>query len=145
MNKKNIIITASISAVLLIGAYFVLIKKSSTSTDAGSLSSSASSNPSSIYKDGTYTASAAYQVPRDTNTLSATITIANDTITKISTTNEYNSGESKRYSGSFDSGISAAVKGKKLTNAKVGIVCGASLTSMAFNDVIDSVISKAKK
>ena len=144
MNKKNIIITASISAVLLIGVYFVLIKKNSNTADSGSISSIVS-NPNSTYKDGTYTASASYQVPRDTNTLNATITLVNDTITKISTTSDYNSGESRRYTSGFASSISNAVKGKKISDSKVSVVGGASLTSMAFNDVIDSVISKAKK
>lgn len=138
----NIAVIAAVSVVLIIGLYVVITARNKTGTN--SLSSS-SAVTTSVYKDGSYTESVSYSVPRETNTLNATITLSNDKITSVSTSGAYNGGESKRYNTSFNSEISSAVVGKKLSDAKIDTIGGASLTSMAFNQIIDAITSKAKK
>lgn len=142
MKNKNVIIGASLSAALLVGVYFVIIRKNASTTNT-ELVSSTQSSPST-YKDGSYSASIAYQVPRDNNQLKATITLKNDVITKVAVEHTAESGESKKYTSGFSSGVSSAVVGKKLGSSSIGIIGGASLTSNAFNSVLESIISKAQ-
>lgn len=133
---------ASVSAVLVIGAYIAIVGLPSKTSNTDS--SSTSTVTKTVYKNGVYEASTTYKVPGSTNTLNASITIENDVITKITTTNTVTSQKSKEYTDPFDSGISKEVVGKKLGSAKISILSGASLTTNAYNTVLDSVISKAQ-
>lgn len=137
----NIAVIAAVSIVLIIGLYVVITARNKTGTNSLSNSSAVAT---SVYKDGSYTESVSYTVPRETNTLNATITLSNDKITSVSTSGAYIGGESKRYNTNFNTEISSAVVGKKLSDAKIGVVAGASLTSMAFNQIIDAIAAKSK-
>ncbi len=100
---------------------------------------------SSGYKDGTYTASSSYRVPHGgQNSVSATLTIASGRITVVTTTNDYSDGESAQYVDFFKQEISSAIVGQSLADASVSRVGGASLTSSAFNDVLDTIRTQAK-
>lgn len=97
------------------------------------------------YKDGAYSVTKQYSVPGGArNTLAVTLTIANDIITAVTSSNVVQERESQQYVDSFRRSINSAVVGTNLTDAYVGRVGGASLTSNAFNNAIDSVISGAK-
>jgi hypothetical protein len=97
-----------------------------------------------VYKDGTYNATATYRVPGGQNSLTATLTIVSDKITVVKTTNSYDDRESQRYVDSFNSGISSAVVGSSLSDAYVGRVGGATLTTGAFDDVLRTIMNDAK-
>ena len=115
-----------------------------SSTAATSSVSSSSMMANATYKDGTYTASADYYVPRDTNTIGVTLTVKNGVITAVSTQDTYGDRESQRYISNFKSSISRAIVGKSLQNAGVSRLRGASETSIGFNDALQTILSQAK-
>ena len=117
---------------------------SSAATPA-TTNTSTSSESSSSYADGTYVASVNYSVPKgDVNSLSATITVTGGVITNLTVDNSYSDHESGRYISDFESLISSAVKGESLSSVSVSRVGGASLTSDAFNAVLDTIRADAK-
>lgn len=100
---------------------------------------------SSVYKDGEYTVSKNYSVPEGgVNGLTVTLTISGDKITAVKTATTIQEDESQRYVDSFNKNISSKVVGVILTDAYVGRVGSASLTSSAFNDALDSIMASAK-
>jgi uncharacterized protein with FMN-binding domain len=108
-------------------------------------STTTSSGATGSYKDGTYTASTSYMVPHGgQNSLSATITVAGGSITAVTVNDNYSDRESGMYVSDFESAISSSVKGQSLANVSVSRVGGASLTSEAFNSVLDTIRSDAK-
>lgn len=118
---------------------------SSNSTSSSSTTSTSSSTTSSTssYKDGTYTASSSYYVPHGTNTISATITVSNNKITSVTTKDDYTDRESAMYIDSFESSVSGSAVGTSLANASFSRIGGASLTTEAFNSVLDEVRTQA--
>lgn len=100
---------------------------------------------SSGYKDGSYTASSSYEVPHgNQNNVSATLTIAGGKITNVTTNNDYSDEESAQYVDFFKQEISSTIVGQSLADVSVSRVGGASLTSSAFNDVLDTIRTQAK-
>jgi uncharacterized protein with FMN-binding domain len=163
------------TAVVLVGIYFLILNNkpaatsaSSASTDLSSDDSATTTTPtpssevlsdtsttqsdsattstgtSSTFKDGTYTASADYSVPRDTNTIKVSLTVKDDVITAVEAKYSYGDRESTRYINSFDSAISGAVVGKKLDAAQLSRLSGASETTQGFDDALTTIISQAK-
>jgi hypothetical protein len=178
-NTPKIIGGLVISAILLIGIYTLIIKKSdnsalasgssknlqvaftTTNTASTSAQTATPSNTSTglpaadnsviapqvttpAYKDGTYTQTASYRVPGQSNDLTAKVTIKDGVITGVATTSQYGGRESAQYISGFESSINQAVSGKSIDNAYIGRVGGASLTSSAFNDIIDAVTKDAR-
>jgi uncharacterized protein with FMN-binding domain len=94
-------------------------------------------------KDGIYTASASYYVPRGSNTISVNITIKNDIITAVTSDDKYSDGTSAEYIDSFKSELSSAVVGKSITGLNISRVGGASLTSDGFNKTLDIIRTDA--
>lgn len=141
-NKPNnkIILALPAVLVLLLGAYFLI-----TNINSGSSESLTSTVTKVEYKNGLYEESISYQVPKSTNTLKATITIKDDVITEVSTSHVFSSPKSKEYTDPFDKEISGAVVGKKFKDLDIKILGGASLTSDAFNKIIDALTQKAKQ
>lgn len=141
-----------------------LEKSSSTTTQSSEVTSVPATKPSttptttdtttpanntdtktSVYKDGAYTVSKNYSVPEGgVNGLTVTLTISGDKITAVKTSSTIEERESQRYVDSFNNNISSKVEGVALTDAYVGRVGSASLTSSAFNDALDSIIASAK-
>lgn len=170
-NTPKIVGAIVISAIMLIGIYTLIIKQpdpttlasdtaatstqtvaTATPTTTDTATTTATTAPTQVttttttsgYKDGTYTETVSYHVPGETNRLTAKVTLKDGAITSVSTTSSYGDRESSRYISGFESSINKAVSGKSLANAYIGRVGGASLTSSAFNDVIDPVMSDAK-
>jgi uncharacterized protein with FMN-binding domain len=150
-----------ITAMLFIGVYVFILnnkppKTVSTATGTSAVATKvesatttdtpvASTVTSSTYTDGTYKATGSYAVPHgDDNSVTVTLTIKDDTITAVNTTNQYTDNESIEYVQDFDRGISGVVVGKKLDNARVGRVNGSSLTGNGFNEALSAIISKAQ-
>ncbi len=120
----------------------------STSTTATTTttttSPSTSTTTTSGYKDSTYSATSSYSVPHGGyNSITASITVSGGKVTAVTTKNSYTDGESAMYIDSFDSRVSSVVVGSSLGSISLSRVGGASLTTQAFNSVIDQVISQA--
>ena len=102
-----------------------------------------SNTTTSGYKDGTYSASAGYQVPHGSNTIDLTITMKNGVISALKTSHDYGDRESGMYIDSFDSSIKSVVIGKSL-DMSLSRVGGASLTTHGFEDALATIANQAK-
>ncbi len=99
----------------------------------------------SAYKDGTYNAQASYRVPHGgNNTVSAQVTVAGGKISDVTVNDSFTDGESESYVSGFESEIKSTIKGQSLSDISVSRVGGASLTSEAFNAVLDTIRNDAK-
>lgn len=125
----------------------------STTDDAGSGASSTdqavdttdsgSSSGSATYTDGTYTADGSYATPESVETISVTVTLADDVITAVEVTGNPTKTESEQYQSQFIGGIQDAVVGQDLDEISVSRVAGSSLTSGGFNEAIDAIKAEA--
>ncbi len=95
------------------------------------------------YKNGTYTASANYYVPKYQNSISINISIENDIIKSATASHDYTDRESGLYIDSFDSQLSSKIVGKKISDIKLSRVGGASLTTYGFNDALEIALNNA--
>jgi len=109
-----------------------------TTSDAGSASSAGA------YKNGTYTAEGSYSTPESVETISVTVTLADDVVTDVEVTGNPTKRESEQYQGQFIGGIQSEVVGKKIDEISVSRVAGSSLTSGGFNKAIEEIKSEAK-
>ena len=117
----------------------------SSNTSQGTTSNTTSPSSGSTYKDGSYTKKVSYNVPEGgANSLTIVLTISGNTITAVKASSTIAERESQRYVDSFASNIASKVVGKPIDNAYVGRVGSASLTSSAFNDVLDKILVDAK-
>jgi uncharacterized protein with FMN-binding domain len=143
--------TSAIAVSAIVG-FVLFATPDSTTSRSGQLNRvvsapATSSSPVSVtgtYKDGVFTADANYEVPDGQNTLTLKVTVASGKITAVEPTSDYQSGESARYIGRFDRNISGVVVGQPIDGLSVDRVGGASLTSAAFNDALDTIRNEAK-
>jgi len=121
---------------------------STGSTTTGTTSTTASTSASTAtsgYKYGTYTASQSYSVPHGgQNTVKATITIASGKITAVTTSDDYTDGESAQYVYSFENSVSGVVVGQSIGSTSFSRIGGASLTSSAFYNALDTIATQAQ-
>ncbi len=110
----------------------------------GSTGSSDSGSSAAAYKDGTYTADGSYKTPETTESVTVTVTLADDKITDVEVTGEPKAPQTEQYQGRFIGGISGEVVGKDIDEVNVSRVAGSSLTSGGFNEAIDKIKAEAK-
>ncbi len=115
-----------------------------TSSTNNTSSSTTGTSTRSSYKDGTYTATSSYMVPHGAqNSITSTIVVSSGKITSVTTSNNYSDHESANYIDWFNQEISSAVAGQGLGDISVSRVGGASLTTSAFNDTLDTIRTQA--
>lgn len=114
-----------------------------TGTDSGSDTGTGSSSAAAAYKDGTYTAEGTYSTPESVETISVTVTLADDKITAVEVTGDPQKPETKEYQSKFIGGISSEVVGKDIDSISVSRVAGSSLTSSGFNQAIEEIKQQA--
>ena len=117
---------------------------SATAAPSTSSSSTTSSVTTGTYKDGDYSATAAYRVPHGSNSIAVKLTIKDGKVAAVTTNSDYSDGESSYYIDSFASEIKGAVVGQSLDGLSLSRVGGASLTTEGFNQALDSIASQAK-
>lgn len=118
--------------------------ESTSSPAATDSTDAAAGSGTSDYQDGSYTADGSYQSPNGTESITVTVTLADDTVTAVDVVSNAESANSKRYQAEFISGIAAEVVGKDIDSLKVSKVAGSSLTSGGFNAAIDTIKTEAK-
>jgi uncharacterized protein with FMN-binding domain len=116
---------------------------SPTSTQDSSPTTSAPTT-SAAYKDGTYTATGSYDSPGGRESITITVTLANDAITATSATSGANDPEAHEYQDQFIASYKRLVVGKKISDILLSRVSGSSLTSQGFNSAIQKIESQAK-
>lgn len=118
---------------------------SSSSSTGSSSNGTSSSTSTGSYKDGTYTTTQSYSVPHGgQNSVKATITIASGKITAVTVDDSYTDGESGMYIQDFESSVKGVVVGQSIGSTSFSRIGGASLTSQAFYDALDTVATQAQ-
>ena len=118
--------------------------KSTAAPEATTSTDAAAGSGSTDYQDGSYTADGSYQSPNGTESVSVTVTIADDVVTAVEVTPHATGGNSAQFQGQFASGIAAEVVGVALEDVEVSRVAGSSLTSGGFNAAIDTIQAEAQ-
>lgn len=148
-NTNKIIGAVVISAVLIIGAYLVLRDNQEDNVSSSGTPQSATDNSDNqtmvvSYADGTYSASGEYQAGGHTQMIDVELTIVDDVITSASVVNTPGDNVSANYQAGFDGVVKDEVENKKLDEADVSRLSGASLTSNAFNQMLESIRQQAR-
>ncbi|HTK39465.1 MAG TPA: hypothetical protein VL362_01205 [Patescibacteria group bacterium] len=99
---------------------------------------------SQSFKDGTYSASVQYQVPSGTNAITANVAVKHGAIASVKTSSNYTDSESQWYINDFESSINADAAGQPLASYSPSRIGGASLTTWAFDNVLDQIRTNAK-
>lgn len=95
------------------------------------------------YVDGTYTAEGVYRTPETVETVSVTLTLADDVVTDVEVTGEPQTPETRRYQGQFIDGIAGVAVGRRLDELDVERVAGSSLTSDGFDQAVARIRMQA--
>lgn len=116
-----------------------------TDTTAADTTTTSTTTPANTtYKNGSYTATGTYSTPGGNESVTVTVTIADDKIAAIETTGSATGGNSKQYQSQFLSGYKAEVIGKAIEEISLSRVAGSSLTSGGFNRAIDTIQNDAR-
>ncbi|BDV31115.1 FMN-binding protein [Microbacterium terricola] len=118
-------------------------EQSSAPSSESSASGDTGDSSTASYADGTYTAEGSYATPESVETISVTVTLADDVITAVEVTGNPTRRESEQYQGEFIGGIADVVVGKDIDEISVSRVAGSSLTSGGFNEAIDQIKADA--
>lgn len=106
--------------------------------------SSTTDEESSVYEDGTYTASGDYASPAGPESIAVTLTVKNDIVSSVSITKNATNETSINFQGLFAAGISGQVVGKSLDEiGNYSSVNGSSLTPNAFDAALASIKADA--
>jgi len=112
-----------------------------TNSETSATTGATSQDNTSVYANGTYSASASYITPgRSTHNVNVTLTLANDIITDTKVT--FTGDENRTTSGmqsKFTAAYQTLVVGKKIDDLSLSRVGGASLTTGAFNKALEEV------
>lgn len=154
LGKKSILATAvgsSFMGAMLVGVLAGCASTTSATSGSadsdgstsGSVSATGTSDVSTTYKNGTYSADGSYSSPDGQEEIAVTITVDNDVITAVTVRSVESNGQGAQYQARFASGISSVVVGKDLASLQVSAVSGSSLTSNGFNTALDTIRSEA--
>jgi uncharacterized protein with FMN-binding domain len=98
----------------------------------------------SVYKDGTYTATGTYMSPGGEDKIAITLTIKNDIVTDTSAVEMAGDPTSERFENMFIVGYKQYVVGKNIATLSLTKVSGSSLTPKGFNDALLKIKAQAK-
>jgi len=115
------------------------------SSDSSGSGSGGSGGGSSSYADGTYTAEGSYATPESVETITVTVTLADDIVTDVKVSGDPQKRESEQYQSQFIGGIADVVVGQDIAELQVSRVAGSSLTSGGFNEAIQEIKSEAAR
>ncbi|WP_241655446.1 FMN-binding protein [Actinomyces oricola] len=100
------------------------------------------------YADGSFSASESYGVVDDLieeDSIDVTATLSGGVITDVSVTGHALTSTSRDHLTAFIQEIEGAVEGRSVEDAHVTALAGASKTSEAFNDAIDSIAEQSRE
>jgi len=114
-----------------------------SSSGGSSSDGSSGSGSSGPYRDGTYTADGSYTAPSGEETITVTLTIADDKVTDVKIGKHATDPNAVHYQTDFADGIASQVVGKDVDALGVSRVSGSSLTSGGFRKALESIKQKA--
>jgi uncharacterized protein with FMN-binding domain len=98
----------------------------------------------SLYKDGTYSATGTYDSPGGFQRIGVSVTLSGNKIVSASVTPEANDGDSREYQDMFISGYQQYVVGRDVGSLHLSRISGASLATEGFNNALRQIKSKAQ-
>lgn len=163
-SNKNLGIGISIAVIIIIALIVIFVgKSSSSSTSDGpanpnvsattpvsdqsttqASSTAMDTNTSSVYKDGTYTATGSYMSPGGQDQIGVTLTIKNDIITSASVVPMPGDHMSAKYQQIFATNYTSYVVGQNIGTLNLTKVSGSSLTPGGFDDALAQIKTQAK-
>jgi len=137
-----------IIAVIIIaiaGAGFTFFKSQHTETSQTNTPAITKVVETHDYKDGTYNTDTTYMTPKQTEyKISVNLTLAGNIITDATVTGSQGA-EVDPNAGRFLSAYKSEVVGKNINSLNLSRVGGASLTTNAFNNALNTIKSQALK
>ena len=100
-------------------------------------------DPEAIFKDGDYTETVKYTAHGHSESITVTATLANNIIKEIDTTFNWADPSSEKYTDRLDAKIDSTIVGKKISEAMVTRVSGATEAGVAFNTAMKLITEKA--
>ena len=157
-NSKTVGIIVGIVIIIAVILATVLLGRKSPSAEVPSQAAPATTDTTttqippvdtthastSVYKDGTYSATGSYMSPGGPDKIAITLTLKNDVIADISATPMPGDSTSARYQNKFISGCKQYVIGQNIDSIHLTKVSGSSLTSAGFNDALAQIKVQAK-
>jgi uncharacterized protein with FMN-binding domain len=139
---------AALAGIAVIGGLAACSAGGSTSTDDAANDTAATQDTgggasTAAYTDGEYTAEGDYTTPGGQESVTVTVTLADNVVTALEVEGSGGSPNTQRYQGEFIDNIDAEVVGKNIDELDVSKVAGSSLTSQGFNSAIDTIKSDA--
>lgn len=114
------------------------------STSVSSTNTSSSASSTSSYKDGTYTASTSYTVPGGANnSIDTTLTISGGKVTAVTARNGTYDRQSQNYVDWFEQQLDSEIVGQSVEGLSPNRIGGASLTTYAFDQTLDTIRNDA--
>lgn len=99
---------------------------------------------SSVFKNGTYTATGSYTTPGGREQLAISLTIKNDVVTASTFTPKAVSPTSAEYQKEFALEYKQFVTGRDINTLSLGKVAGSSLTNVGFNAAVEQIKIQAE-
>ena len=96
------------------------------------------------YTDGTYTASGEYTSPAGAEQVTVTLTVKDNVVTEVSSTESAENPKSQYFQKQFAEGVASAVVGKPIGSIALTVVNGSSLTPKGFMDALEKIKEEAK-
>ena len=132
---------AALAGLAVLGGLAGCAAPATPADNADSDSSAPETAPGSDirYSDGEYTATGEYQSPGGPESVTVTLTLADNVVTAVEVTGSGSTPNAKRFQGEFIENIAGVVVGKPIESLNVSKVAGSSLTSGGFNDALDQI------
>ena len=134
---------AALAGLAVIGGLAGCSAPAAPSDNADTQESAPAAESDATYTDGEYTATGDYQSPGGAETVTVTLTLADNVVTALDVTGSGSTPNAKKFQGEFIENISAEVVGQRIDSLNVSKVAGSSLTSGGFNDAIDQIKADA--
>ncbi|GGF01359.1 FMN-binding protein [Mycetocola zhadangensis] len=133
----------ALAGLAVIGGLAGCSSSTAPSGDADTQDAAPAPESGAEYTDGEYTATGDYQSPGGAESVTVTLTLADNVVTAVDVTGSGSTPNAKKFQGEFIENISAEVVGQPIDSLNVSKVAGSSLTSGGFNDAIDQIKADA--
>jgi uncharacterized protein with FMN-binding domain len=140
--QSNTIKIIVLVIVIAIGAGIITYSMSTKNADIDTTTNTPV--VTSVYTDGTYSATGNYVSPGGQEAVQVKVTLANNIITDVSFQGDSVSPISQKFQKVFSENYKPFVIGKNITEVKLSKVSGSSLTPKGFNDAIAKIRLEAR-